>query len=71
MREGDTSIAVIAASLGFGSESAFSTAFKRNVGEPPQRFRHRSRRESDRSATHAAPNRVSSPFPRSRSDRAK
>ena len=34
------SIAVIARSLGYESESAFSTAFKRTMGSSPRQFNH-------------------------------
>jgi AraC-like DNA-binding protein len=43
LRDGDTRIASLAASLGYASEAAFSTAFKREVGEAPQRYRLRLR----------------------------
>ncbi|MFD6289222.1 cupin domain-containing protein [Streptomyces sp. NPDC060205] len=43
LREGDDRIASLASVLGYASESAFSTAFKREVGEAPQRFRYRHR----------------------------
>jgi AraC-like DNA-binding protein len=33
------SVASVAASLGYGSESAFSTAFKRATGVPPSQYR--------------------------------
>jgi len=39
LRENDTSIGVLAQSLGYGSESAFSNAFKRCVGVSPRNFR--------------------------------
>ncbi|MGW2725307.1 helix-turn-helix domain-containing protein, partial [Streptomyces sp. NPDC001492] len=38
--------AALAAELGYGSESAFSTAFKRVIGESPQRYRARVRQEA-------------------------
>jgi len=34
------------AGFGYGSESTFSTAFNRFVGEAPQRYRHRVREEA-------------------------
>jgi AraC-like DNA-binding protein len=43
LRDGDVRIGALAAELGYASESAFSTAFKREVGESPLRFRHRVR----------------------------
>ncbi|MFJ6674710.1 AraC family transcriptional regulator [Actinosynnema sp. NPDC091369] len=41
LRDGDVRIGALAARLGYTSESAFSTAFKREVGEAPVRYRHR------------------------------
>ncbi|WP_455428679.1 helix-turn-helix domain-containing protein [Kitasatospora aureofaciens] len=46
LRNGDARVAALAAELGYGSESAFSTAFKRVVGESPQRYRARVRRKA-------------------------
>ena len=46
LRDDEVRIATLAAELGYGSESAFSTAFKRVVGEAPQRYRHRIRAEA-------------------------
>lgn len=43
LRDGDARIGPLAASLGYASESAFSTAFKREVGESPLRYRSRAR----------------------------
>ncbi|GAA2120277.1 AraC family transcriptional regulator [Actinomadura napierensis] len=43
LRDGDVRIGSLAAELGYASDSAFSTAFKREVGESPLRFRHRTR----------------------------
>ncbi|MET9356838.1 AraC family transcriptional regulator [Streptomyces sp. NPDC006617] len=43
LREGDASVAVLAAELGYASASAFSNAFKREVGESPLRYRYRYR----------------------------
>ncbi|MER5353673.1 AraC family transcriptional regulator [Kitasatospora sp. NPDC002551] len=39
LRRADTPLAAIAASLGYGSESAFSNAFKRTTGLSPRRYR--------------------------------
>ncbi|CAL9386899.1 IS5 family transposase IS4811 [Streptomyces sp. enrichment culture] len=47
LREGDDRIASLAFVLGYASESAFSTAFKREVGESPQRYRYRMRDEAE------------------------
>ena len=41
LRDGDVRIGSLAAELGYTSESAFSTAFKREVGESPLRYRNR------------------------------
>ena len=39
LREEDTPVAVLARSLGYTSESAFSNAFKRVTGSAPKRYR--------------------------------
>ncbi len=39
LREEDTPVAVLARSLGYASESAFSNAFKRATGSAPKRYR--------------------------------
>ncbi|GGS64121.1 AraC family transcriptional regulator [Streptomyces griseoviridis] len=44
LRDGDVRVGALAGQLGYTSESAFSTAFKREVGEAPLRYRHRLRR---------------------------
>jgi AraC-like DNA-binding protein len=41
LRSSDRTIASVAADFGYGSESAFSHAFKRITGEPPTGYRHR------------------------------
>ncbi len=43
LREDDTSIAVLSASLGYASESAFSNAFKRITGVAPRNYRNAAR----------------------------
>ncbi|MEU8814929.1 AraC family transcriptional regulator [Actinoplanes sp. NPDC048796] len=43
LRDADVRMRPLAASLGYTSESAFSTAFKREVGESPHRYRTRIR----------------------------
>ena len=43
LRSGDTRIRALALELGYSSESAFSTAFKRSVGESPLQYRTRVR----------------------------
>lgn len=50
LRGSDVRIGSLAFELGYASESAFSTAFKREVGESPLRYRHRAREE--RSSAH-------------------
>lgn len=42
LRDPDIRVGALAAQLGYGSESAFSTAFKREVGESPLHYRRRS-----------------------------
>lgn len=43
LRDSEVRVGSLAAELGYGSESAFSTAFKREVGESPMRYRYRVR----------------------------
>jgi AraC-like DNA-binding protein len=43
LRDPDVRVGALAAELGYGSESAFSTAFKRQVGESPLHYRRRLR----------------------------
>ncbi|MCC3275389.1 AraC family transcriptional regulator [Arthrobacter sp. zg-Y20] len=43
LRSGDVRIRSLALDLGFSSESSFSTAFKRSIGESPLRYRTRMR----------------------------
>jgi AraC-like DNA-binding protein len=45
LRDGEVGIGSLASELGYASESAFSTAFKREVGESPLRYRYRVRDE--------------------------
>jgi AraC-like DNA-binding protein len=45
LRDADVRVGSLAAELGYASESAFSTAFKREVGESPLRYRYRLRDE--------------------------
>jgi AraC-like DNA-binding protein len=54
LRDGDVRVGSLAVELGYGSESAFSTAFKREVGESPLRYRYRIRGELSASAEPAA-----------------
>ena len=46
LRTDTTSVGTLAADLGYASESAFSTAFKREVGESPLRYRQAARATS-------------------------
>lgn len=46
LRDDDARVGSLAAELGYSSESAFSTAFKREVGESPLRYRYRVREET-------------------------
>ncbi|MEV4622747.1 AraC family transcriptional regulator [Asanoa sp. NPDC049573] len=45
LRDGDVRVGSLASDLGYASESAFSTAFKREVGMSPLRYRYRVREE--------------------------
>ena len=45
LRDSDVRVGSLAVELGYASESAFSTAFKREVGESPLRYRYRARDE--------------------------
>lgn len=47
LRSPDSRMRQLAASLGYSSESSFSSAFKRNVGESPHSYRSRIRRERE------------------------
>ncbi len=51
LREGDVRVRSLALELGYTSESAFSSAFKREVGESPLRYRHRIDETSSRGET--------------------
>jgi AraC-like DNA-binding protein len=53
LRDGDVRVGSLASDLGYASESAFSTAFKREVGVSPLRYRHRVRREPDEPSARA------------------
>lgn len=46
LRDDDVRIGALAVQLGYTSETAFSTAFKREVGEAPLRYRYRLRQTS-------------------------
>lgn len=47
LRSGDIRVGALALDLGYSSESAFSTAFKRHVGESPLAYRTRARTAAD------------------------
>jgi AraC-like DNA-binding protein len=49
LREENAPVAVLAQSLGYTSESAFSNAFKRVTGKPPKRYRTAARAAIGRS----------------------
>ena len=49
LRDGDTRVGALAFELGYSSESAFSNAFKREVGVSPLRYRTRARNGSSAS----------------------
>jgi AraC-like DNA-binding protein len=46
LRDADIRVRSLALELGYSSESAFSNAFKREVGESPLRYRRRVRDEA-------------------------
>ncbi|QEX20174.1 AraC family transcriptional regulator [Hypericibacter adhaerens] len=48
LREGSMPVANLARSLGYGSESAFSNAFKRAMGQAPKRYRSAARTDAVR-----------------------
>ncbi|MFZ6647977.1 AraC family transcriptional regulator [Undibacterium sp. TJN25] len=48
LRDGNATMAALAASLGYTSESAFSNAFKRTTGMAPKRYRDAARAEGGR-----------------------
>lgn len=50
LRDGDTRVGPLAFDLGYASESAFSTAFKRQVGQSPARYRSRAHERSSTTA---------------------
>jgi AraC-like DNA-binding protein len=52
LRRGDAALADVAERVGYGSASAFSTAFRRHVGQPPGRFA-RAREAAPRAASGA------------------
>jgi AraC-like DNA-binding protein len=51
LRDPDARVGAIAADLGYGSDSAFSTAFKREVGESPLQYRRRAELQPDITAS--------------------
>ena len=46
LRRGSDGIALVAEAVGYGSEAAFSRAFKRHVGESPSKWRRRAQAEA-------------------------
>lgn len=63
LREGDARIGSLASDLGYASESAFSTAFKREVGASPLHYRRRVRAEVP-----PAPSRMQTPVQQAQTD---
>ncbi len=61
LREEDVTVAQLAASLGYASESAFSNAFKRITGTAPRDYRNASRPAPNERRTAGSPPRASSP----------
>lgn len=55
LRDGDVRVGSLASDLGYASESAFSTAFKREVGVSPLRYRYRVREEQGDVTAAASP----------------
>ncbi|SDE02236.1 AraC family transcriptional regulator [Glycomyces harbinensis] len=51
LRDGDVRVGSLATELGYASESAFSNAFKREVGESPLRYRNRIRSDQSLAAS--------------------
>jgi AraC-like DNA-binding protein len=43
----DATVAELSAALGYATESAFSTAFKRTTGMAPKHYRERARQNPD------------------------
>jgi AraC-like DNA-binding protein len=66
LRDGDVRVGSLAAELGYASESAFSTAFKREVGESPLHYRYRLRDGSRPAPSRYGYNRHSAPAAGSR-----
>lgn len=58
LRDGDAPVGALATELGYASQSAFSTAFKREVGVSPLRYRYRERGESPARTELVAPTQV-------------
>lgn len=55
LRDGDVRVGALASKLGYTSESAFSTAFKRQVGLSPLRYRQRLRTQELRGPRRTGP----------------
>lgn len=54
LRDSDVGVGALASLLGYTSESAFSTAFKRETGESPLRYRQAQRRSGQRAVPRRA-----------------
>jgi AraC-like DNA-binding protein len=61
LRDGDVRVGSLAIKLGYASESAFSTAFKREVGVSPLRYRYRVQDELSSPQDGAPPGRRTTP----------
>lgn len=55
LRKGQGTVAEIAERVGYGSASAFSTAFVRHTGQSPAQFARSTRTETAKESLHAAP----------------
>lgn len=55
LRSPDSRMRQLAASLGYSSESSFSSAFKRSVGEAPHSYRSRIRPEREAGSAEQVP----------------
>ncbi|SDO65285.1 AraC family transcriptional regulator [Actinacidiphila guanduensis] len=62
LRETDTTVAVLAASLGYSSESAFTHAFIRSTGTSPSRYRASSRQARSATAQDAPTDQIAPPL---------
>jgi transcriptional regulator GlxA family with amidase domain len=68
LRDTDAKVLEIAIRVGYESETAFSRAFKRMVGETPGAWRRSHREQIHRNAMKTAANRLADSLPGPRSD---